>query len=132
MALLMKSTNSTKLLIFIVVLYVLLSLDFTLEFSGVKLFANDLTDKDVVNCLIYEIALSIYLTLFGAIYFINIPENFKSRLYVSLIIESFIFAVSYIIFGHDEPFYIKIISNSIPLSYIIYSYIAYGRIQSHI
>lgn len=132
MALSMKLANSTIVLIAIVILYVLISIEFQIEFKGVKLFANDLSDKDVVAALFYEIALSIYLTIFGVIYFVNIPEEFKSRLFISLIMESLVFALTYIIFGHDEPLFIKIISNSIPLSYIIYSYIAYGRIQSHI
>lgn len=122
----MKLVNKITF-IFIVILYVLMSFNFEFSFENSKLFLNDFSDKYIVSAFIYEIILSIYLMFFGAIYFLNINEEFKSRLYASLIIESFVFAVSYIIFGYYQPFYIKIISNSIPLSYIIYSYIAYGK-----
>lgn len=116
-----------KVVIFAVIFYTLFSFNFKFEQSDLKLFNNDFSIQNVAEWLFFEFSLCMYFIFIALAYFSDIKKEFKDRLFKAVILEAIITITRYTIYGYYEPFYIPIISNSIPLAYIIYSYLIYGR-----
>lgn len=115
-----------RVVIFAVIFYTLFSFNFKFETSDLRLFDNDFSIQNVADWLFFEFSLCMYFIFIALAYFSNIPKEFKDRLFRAVILEAIITLFRYTIYGYYEPFYIPIISNSIPLAYIIYSYLIYG------
>lgn len=116
-----------KPVIFACIFYTLFSFNFKFEQTDLRLFGNDFSMQNVAEWLFFEFSLCMYFVFIALAYFSNINKEFKDRLFYAIILEAIITLVRYTIYGYFEPFYIPIISNAIPLAYIIYSYLIYGR-----
>lgn len=116
-----------RVVIFACIFYTLFSFNFEFELTDFKLFGNDFNCQNVAEWLFFEFSLCMYLVFIALAYFSDLNKAFKDRLFMAVILEAIITLVRYTIYGYFEPFYIPIISNSIPLAFIIYSYLIYGN-----
>lgn len=118
-----------KVVICALIFFILFSFNYNLGQYDVKLFNNDLSCDGVTDWLTYEIVVNIMMVFIGSLGASNIQNKFKKRVFIALIIDSVINIIRYIVFGYYEPFYIPAICNSIPFSYVLYSYFIYGRLD---
>lgn len=116
-----------RVVLFACIFYTLFSFNFEFHVTDFKLFGNDFNCQNVAEWLFFEFSLCMYFVFIALAYFSNIPIEFKNRLFMAVILEAIITLFRYTIYGYFEPFYIPIISNALPLAYIIYSYLIYGR-----
>jgi len=115
------------IVIIAIVLYCLFSVNLDLGIHDYSLFRNDFSREGVLNWLTFELIASISPFLVGLMGANYISNKFIKRVFIAIQIDAVITFLRYLIFGYDEPIFAPMISNILPLSYIIYSYIVYGR-----
>lgn len=117
-----------KIVLFAAIFYTLFSFRLEIGLFNSKLFLNDFSREGVSEWFIYEITINLFL-LFISILGCSHPVKFVKNVFIAIGIDAVLTMFRFIIFGYYEPNYIAPITNAIPLSYIIYSYFIYGRLD---
>jgi len=118
-----------RLVIIAIIFYCLFSFKKEIApFEG-KLFANDFSQKDVAEWLVYSISCYLFLIFIGIIGLRRVGNEGDKLIFTALIIDGIISSFSYIIFGFDSTQHLSILTNSIPLGIIIYSQYIHGKLH---
>lgn len=109
--------------------YILFSFKLDLGTYNACLFMNDFSKEGVADWLFYEVCLNSFLILASVLGIKYITNEFIKSVFIAIGIDGVLTLFRFIIFGYYEPSYIAPITNAIPLSYILYSYFIYGRLD---
>ena len=118
-----------KVVIFSLIFFILFSFNYDIGQFNATLFNNDFTLEGVSDWLAYEIVANILVISIGILGINYIQHKFIKRVFIAIIIDGLINIFRYIVFGYYEPFYVPALCNSIPFSYVLYSYFFYGRLD---
>lgn len=110
--------------------YILFSFKPEIGTYNARLFMNDFSKAGVADWLFYEVRVNLFLILISVLGAIYTPKKFIKNVFIAIGIDGVLTLFRFIVFGyHDEPSYVAPITNAIPLSYILYSYFIYGRVD---
>lgn len=118
-----------KVVILSLIFFILFSFNYDLGQFDSKLFNNDFACEGVADWLLYEIFINVMIISVGILGVSSVSKPFIKRVFIALILDGIINIFRYIVFGYFEPFWIPALCNSVPFSYILYSYFFYGRLD---
>lgn len=109
--------------------WALFSFNIELAPFNATLFSNDFMEEGVAAWLFYELTIYTFLILIGGVGAANCTKPFIKRVFRALVLDGVISIFRFIVFGYYEPSFIAPLCNALPLSYIIYSYFVYGKLD---
>lgn len=117
------------IVILLTLCYILFSFDIVIEPFYAKIFDNDFSQEGVADWLYYQLKVNFFILIISLLGLVNKHKVFTQGVLLAIVIDAILNIFESLIFGYYALIYISAIINAIPLAYIYYYYVFYGRLD---